>query len=272
MTTSLRLLAGGTALAVGLCFLSVVDAAPVLPKDTSKKLVEADIAQLQKHLAVIEETKGEDPIQARRYARTARTLAMMLALEGEATGDAALRGQALKVAAAIVKLDDEVKKKNAAGILSATKAAAAEAKSLAFKSGAAPLKPSGLEKTNNFSLDDVMSPFHNGKVGGLNIEKDIKDAIKKDSPVKLTPEAVEILAARTAILGDYMAYFPNDKAETNQANKDMWKTWSKNTTDTSKQLAEEAAKGKGASDKEISSLLSKLNARCSDCHNKFRDD
>ena len=125
---------------------------------------------------------------------------------------------------------------------------------------------------HKFALDEVMSPFRGAKVGGLNIDRDLKDMIKKDMPLKIVPADVELMAARIAILGEYMQYFPNDKAEVSQATKDMWKKWSKDTQDLGKQITEEASKGAKASEKDLLGMLKKLEARCSDCHNKFRDD
>jgi hypothetical protein len=254
VTTQIRVLVGGTALFAGLWFLSAAAAAPTLPKETYKKVAEADIVQLQKSIDVI----LADDKETKRFGPTVKSLAMMLAMYGEATGDAGLKDQALKVAAAAAKKD--------------YKEAGEQAKKLAVKPGAAPLKSSDLQKMHKFALDEVMSPFRGAKVGGLNIDRDLKDMIKKDMPLKIVAADVELMAARIAILGDYMQYFPNDKAEVKQEFKDMWKKWSKDTQDLGKQIAEEASKGAKASEKDLLGMLKKLEARCSDCHNKFRDD
>jgi cytochrome c556 len=47
---------------------------------------------------------------------------------------------------------------------------------------------------------------------------------------------------------------------------------SKDSIDLTKKLDEEAAKGKGANEKEIVKLIKSLDAKCVVCHNKFRDD
>ncbi len=254
MTTQLRVMVGGTALVAGLWFLSGAAAAPILPKDTYKKAADADIAQLQKHIAVI----LEDDKEAKRFGPTVKSMAMMLAMYGEATGDKDLKDQALKVAEAAAKKD--------------YKGAADLAKKLAAKPGTAPLKPGDLQKLNKYALDEVMSPFRGGKVGGLNIDRDLKDLIKKENPTPIDPVAVELLATRTAVLAEYMPYFPNDKAAVNKANEDKWKKWSKETLDLSKQLADEASKGAKANTKDLLNTLKKLEAKCTDCHNAFRDD
>src|SRR5580658_2723434 len=98
VTTQLRLLVGGTALVAGLwCLAGATAAPPSLSKDTYKKVAEADVAQLQKTLATCE----SDASSAKRYGPTAKSQAMMLAVYGEASGDKALKDQALKIADAV---------------------------------------------------------------------------------------------------------------------------------------------------------------------------
>jgi hypothetical protein len=251
VSTQLRSLVGGTALVAGVWFFSGAVAAPPLAKDTYKKAVEADIAQLQKHLT----TCDSDPKEAKRYGPTAKTLAMILAMEGEALGDSALKDQALKVA-------DKIIAKN-------FKEAITAAKELTVKPGAAPL-PAGLAQLNKVSLDEIMSPFRVATVGGLNIEKDIRSI--RDGKMAVNPAEVEVLATRTAILLDYAAAQPNDKAKTNKANMDEWVKLSKDSIELTKKLGDEAAKGKGANEKEIVKLVKALDAKCVVCHNKYRDD
>ncbi len=263
MTNKLRLIVGGAALVAGLWLLSGAHAAPELPKDTLKNVVEADIAQLKSHIKTI----ADDPSEARRFSPTIKTLSMMLAMYAEATGDEALRAGSLKAAEAAEKLIKVAGKK---GNDDAIKAANAEvsklADKLAHKPGAKPLAPAGLAKIESFSLEEIMSPFRGKTVGGLNIDREIREMIKKpDAP------AIEILAARTAVLGEYMLTKPNDKAKVNKANTEKWEKWSKDTLELSKQLTVEAGK-KTADTKALTGLLTKLNAKCSDCHNIFRDD
>jgi hypothetical protein len=248
------MLAGATCLAAGLCLLSHAAAAPApdLPKDAYQKAAEADIAQLQKHIATCVDSEKE----AKRYGPTAKSLAMVLAMYGEALGDAALKDQALAVAGDLAKKD--------------FKAAAASAKKLAVKPGSAPLADSGLYKMHKYNLDETMSPFRVGTVGGLNIEKDIRGV--RDGKGKLEPSQLEVLAARTAVLLDYATNFPNDKAKTNKANTDEWNKLSKDSVELCKKIADEAAKGKSANDKELVKLVKGLDAKCVLCHNKFRDD
>ena len=266
MTAPFRVLVGGTALFAGLWFLSAAVAAPNLPKDSYKKAAEADIEQLQKHLAVI----NGDPKEAKRYAPTVKSLAMMLAMYAEATGDEALRGQALKVGEASNKLLAEARKaENAEGIRDASAAVAKLAKELVVKPGNAPLTPANLQNQNKYELDEVMSPFRGSKVGGLNIDRDLKDMTKKMEAVPIEPAAVELLAARASILGEYMQYFPNGKVN-NAAKMTQWANWSKETVELSKQLAEESSKGKKADGVKLQGLLKRLEDNCAACHAEFR--
>jgi hypothetical protein len=253
VTTQLRVLVGGTALVAGIAFLAGANAAPpALSKDTYKKVAEADIAQLQKTLATCE----MDASSAKRFGPTAKSLAMMVATYGEITGDKSLKDQAMKVVDSIVakKFD----------------AASTAAKGLAVKPGAAPLAPSGLAKAGKYSLDEVMSPFRGGKVGGVNIESDIRAL--RDKKLTVVPADVEVLAARTAILLDYALTMPNDKASTNKANTADWEKMSKDSIDLAKKISDEAAKGKTANSDEIVKMIKSLDAKCVNCHNKFRDD
>lgn len=252
MITQLRLLVGGTALAAGLWFLSVATAAPpALPKDAIKKAAEADISQLQTHLATCEKNAKD----ANRFGPTAKSLAMMLALDAEALGDKALKDQSLKVA----------------DLISAKKYtdALGNSKSLSVKEGTAPLAAADLSKYSKYGLDDVMSPFRPTTTGGLNLEKDVRGI--RDGKLPATPAELEVLAARTATLLAYAAALPNDKATTNKMNTEEWTKFCKSSIDLTRQISEEAVKGKNGKSPEITKLFKALDAKCVDCHNKYRD-
>lgn len=248
----LRLWLGLGVLVAGSWMVVIQAAPPKLNREIYERTATADIAQLQASLAKCQES----PAEARRNLPTARALAMLLALEAEALGDATLQNQALQLAEVLNKKDFA--------------AADKLAKTLKVQPGSAPLASKPLHKHAGFHLEEVMSPFRLGRSGGLNIEKDIRDWSKKG--VKLDPAAVETLAARTALLSEYTYHLPNDKAEVNKANTEQWQKYCQELTELSRQLAEEAAKGKSASPNALSGLLNKINNKCNDCHNKFRDD
>ncbi|MCS7023110.1 MAG: hypothetical protein NZU63_14935 [Gemmataceae bacterium] len=243
---------GCVVLVVGVWGVIVQAAAPKLSRATYERLVAVDIAQVQACLSKCLESAAE----ARRHQPTARALAMLLAMEAEVLGDAALQQQALQLAEALNKKDFA--------------AADKLAKSLKASPSATPLASKPLHKQAGFHLEEVMSPYRLGRSGGLNIEKDIRDWSKKGA--KLDPAAVEILAARTALLSEYTFHMPNDKAEINKANTEQWQKYSQDLIELSRQLAEEAAKGNSANPATMTGLLNKINNKCSDCHNKFRDD
>jgi hypothetical protein len=255
VTNQLRLSAGGAALVAGLWFLSAAPAAPELPKDIYKKVIEADIAQLQKHLDHIVSNLAENPKEANRYGPTTRGLAMMLASYGEATGDEKLRGDALKLAEVLGK--------------KGWKEAAEMAKKLSAKPGAAPLKSGNLHAMHDFHLEEVMSPFRGGTVGGMNIEKDIRAIRDKKTA---DPAAAEILAARVAVLNDFASKMPNDKATMNKAKTDQWVKLCTDSIGLSKKLADEAGKGKKANPAELAKIVTAIDAKCVNCHKEFRDD
>lgn len=278
MTNKLRLSAGGTALAAGLLFLSGATTAAPLPNDTLKKAAEADVATLKEQLKMLSGSP-EDP-NIKGYYRTARALSMMLAYYGEALGDAGLREQSLKVAAELEKIGKAAKTPTAKRatdgsnkvIADGGKAATALADKLAVKPGTAPLKATPLHTMHKFDLEELMGPFRRGeKYGGLNIEKDIRDAIKKDGPAKIEPAAAELLAVRTAVIGEFTVHLPTDKASAGPA-KAEWDKWTKDMIDLSQKLQAEAAKGKGADEKVMRKLLDGIDGKCKECHNKFRDE
>src|SRR5437762_12255948 len=109
-----------------------------------------------------------------------------------------------------------------------------------------------------------MNPFRLGKVGGLNIEADLREAAKKGM---IDPKAAEVMGTRCAVIAEYATHFPNQKATTNAGNKAKWKKYCDEMGDLSKQVAEEGAKGNG----KIGPLLKRLDANCTNCHNDFRD-
>src|SRR5262249_13314110 len=101
VTTKFRALVGGTALAARLLLPSGATAAPELPKDTYKKVAEADIKALKESLKTLANSPDDPNIKG--HHRTARSLSMLLAYYGEATGDKELRDQALKVSEELEK-------------------------------------------------------------------------------------------------------------------------------------------------------------------------
>jgi hypothetical protein len=244
VTTRLRLMAGGTALAAGLLILTTATGAPpTLPKDAYKKAAEADIAAIQKLL------NGGMP--EKRAMPTIKAIAMMLAFYGEASDNAALKSQALQVAEAAAKKDYAMADTLAKG-LSAPKAG--------------PAAKGSLDKQAKFNLDEAMSALRLSKVGGLNIESDIRNQMKMVNDVKL----LEVLGVRTVAIAEYCAHYPNDKASSG-ANMAKWDKLSKEMGSLGKQLTDEASKGNAANTKAITGILQRLNANCSNCHNDFRD-
>jgi hypothetical protein len=274
VTHHFRFAVCGTALVAGLWYFATAEAAPTLPATTQKKVIEADIATIKQQLKYVIEQPTE--LNAKAAAWTAKTLAMSLALNAEATGDAALRDQALKIVEASKKLSAAVKPRptmrNATEVVDSAKAVAALADKLASKPGKAPL-PAGNAHTQSekydYDLWQIMTPFRPSDRGGTNIEKDIRDMIKDK---KADPAVVELLAARTISIGEFALHYPNDKAKVNDANKKEWAQLTKDMMDISQKLATEAGKGKKADEKELLKLLDNLNNKCYKCHSEYRDE
>lgn len=262
MNYLLRTLTGCAAMAAGLWVITAASTAPdvpELPAASYKKAAEADLKFLQDRLADLAKKNAAGAKLLDGQIKPALGTAMMLSVYGDAIGDAALKADAIKVAEAIMKKDFA--------------AADALAKKLAVKPGT-PGKPGALPAPfkSEVMLAGVMSPFRGGSVGGLNIDRDIKDMTKANMPTKIDPAAVEILAVRSAVINAYGLHHPNDKAKVKPDNQKKWDKYATDSIDMSKQIATEAAKGKTADEKKLKNLLSNLNGRCTACHNDFRDD
>jgi hypothetical protein len=256
---SLRTLVGCAALAA-LCAAVGTSAAttPDLPAPSYKKAAEADLKFVQTRAADLAKKAAGGEKVPDGQSKPAVGAALLLAAYAEVLGDAALKGDALKVAEALQKKD--------------FKAGAELAAKLALKPGSGKVGPLAKPFKDATQLEIVMQPYRVAIGGGLNIEKDIRDAIKKDNPAKLDPAAVEILAVRTAVLNAYSFHVPNDKASIKADSKKLWEKYSTESVGLAKDLAAEAAKGAKADEKKMRALLSGIDGRCKECHNKFRDD
>jgi hypothetical protein len=255
-----RILVGCAALAACLGALTTATAdSPEVPKDSYKKTADTDLKFLQDRLAelVKKDAAGTKPTDGQ--VKPAIGIALALSAYGDALGDSALKADAIKVAEALAKKDF----KGAEGL----------AKKLAVKPGT-PGKPGELPKPfkDDMMLESAMSPFRGSSVGGLNIDKDIKDMTKSTNAAKIEPASVELLAVRSSVLSAYGLHSPNEKAKVNATKQALWNKLSTESTDVSKQIVAEASKGKAADEKKLKGLLNKLNGQCTKCHEEFRDE
>lgn len=244
---TIRLFAAALGLSAGV-WLTATAREP-LPAGVTDKLIEGDIAFLQKQL--------EKGTPEKRALPTVKATAMLLAVYaqdnmGGANADrmAGLRAAALKVADAVAKKDYAAAKTAAAGLKDA-------------KGG--DKKPIDLSKQAKINLDEVMSAFRKGTVGGRNIEADLKAQAKSLTDVALAGE-VGGRSAAIAHLSESLA-----PAGTSGAKAKQWTDWSKEMKDLGTKLASEAAKDKTADKKKVTELLNKLEKNCTDCHKVFRD-
>src|SRR5687767_12387553 len=129
---------------------------PLIPKDSFRRAADAEIKFLQKALPEI--AAAEKPLHGRISA--AKGVAMLLVRYSEWLEDDAMKSQAIKVAQKI----DEKDWKGAAEVSKALKEP---------KVDQAALK-AALPKVTG----DIFSPFRGGTVGGLNIDRDVKDMIR----------------------------------------------------------------------------------------------
>ena len=224
-----------------------MEAKDALPEGGATQLIESDIAFLKKGLAKTPE---------KRAVPTLKAAAMMIALNAQNNLDgkdadkmAAYRAQALLVAAAMAKGDIAGAKTAADGFDSA-------------KGG--DKKAMKLAEMHKFSLDELMSQFRAGKVGGRNLEADLKDQAKKVTDPKLAAE----LGARVATIAQYTIDLPAEKAV--GAKKKAWDDLSKEMKKLGEDAAAEASKGAKADTAMLAKKLQAINANCTACHNEFR--
>ncbi len=267
MTHPLRTLVGSAALAAGLWLVTSAATAgtPDLPADAYKKAADADLKFLQTRLDEL--AKADEPLA--RSARPAVAVTLVLAAYADALGDAAFKDAVLKVGEAV-----NAKK---------YKEAAEMGKKLAIKPGAGKtggalpkFAPFEAAKDKDVTyLPTTMKLFSNTTVlktpSGLNIEKDLQDLTNKTNPAKIDPAAIELLAVRSAVINEIAFHNPNEKARNSPANTKEWEKWAKDSVELSKEIVAETSK-KTPDLKVLRTKLTNLNARCTDCHGKYRYD
>lgn len=202
----------------------------------------ADIAFLNKGLA-------KEP--QKREVSTLKAAALLIALNAQNDKDdkSGIRDAALAVADAITKKDF------------------AKAKALAEK--LADAKPTdkkvvGLIEASKLNLDEVMSCFRKGTVGGLNLEADVKAYGKAVTDVK----AAGIVGGRIALIADFTEKLPPDDA--NAEKKAQWAKWSKEMGKLGSDATTESAKGDKADKAALSKTFKALEVNCNACHTVFR--
>lgn len=254
MHTRHRVLTGLVALAAGLWYLTASTSAapPALPKEAYKAAAQTDIEFLQKKLADI----VAEPTKNRGAMKTVKTVAMLLALNAEGNGDKALRDQAFALA-------DEIAKKNWAGAVTIAKGLNSP------KAGNGGLPTDFANTRYKFDLEEVMSPFRVARAGGMNLESDLKGAVKAG---KIDPKEAVTIGSHSAGISAFTTVFPNDKAMANPQKTKLWNQYTQDMANAGKQLAEEGLKGAKADPKAMMTTVKKLEKSCVQCHAEFRDD
>jgi hypothetical protein len=212
---------------------------------------------------VAKEAAKERIPESRMQQASAATL--LLASYADALGDKLLRDEVLKVGEAV-----NVKK---------YKEAADLAKKLVIKPGKGPVSDElqrlrALEARsdkNEQYLIHTASLFRPDRVGGLNIERDLMALVRKKDPAKIDPEAVELIAVRTAVISQYTFNHPTPEVERSPANLMEWLGRSRQSAELSRSIIGEVRKGKDADEKKVRELLTRLRSSCDACHEKFRD-
>jgi hypothetical protein len=245
VTRTIRGFAACTGLAAGLWLTAT---AAEMPAGVVDKVIEGDIAFLQKNLDKTPEKRAIPTIKATAILLAGAAQDGLAGANGEKM--AGVRAGALKVAEAMAKKDYAAAKAAAAGIKDAK---------------ATDKKPIDLSKQAKISLEEVMSTFRKGTVGGRNIEADLKAQVKALSDVGLAGE----IGARSALIADLTEKLP--PAGASGAKLKQWQDLSIEMKQIASDLAGEAGKS-GADKKKVTDLLKKLEKNCTDCHNKYRDN
>jgi hypothetical protein len=221
-------------------------AADKVPTAVADKVIESDLAYLKKQLEKEPEKRAIPTIKA--------TAIMLAAVADEgikgpnADKMASLRAGALEIAEAVAKKDF----------------AAAKTALTNVKTAKGDKKEIDLSKQAKINLDEVMSTFRKGTVGGRNIEADIKDQIKnlKDNNIAAR------VGAHTSVLGTLTEKLPPPNTTGDKLK--AWQDISKQMKQAGLDLAEEASKS-DADKKKVVSALMKLEKTCVDCHKIFRE-
>ncbi len=248
------------AAAVAFFATALTAADPTLSADLSGKVIEADLAHL---------TKLVDLAKTKKVGGRVKSASVLLALYAQdqlggkdAAKMTALRDAALKIAG---------KAKTSAAVTKDQAGFAADVAALAKVSGGAagkPIDPKKILEETKLELHEVMDLFGSAVGGGMNLEKDIQK-IKKEGTTDMA--AAQLIGARTALLADLTLWLPNEKAGSGAAKK-QWDDYSAEMKKFSLDLAAEAAKGDKADKAKIKTAAGKLDASCTNCHNKFRAD
>jgi Cytochrome C' len=268
MGTSVRRPAGLAASGIGLAFLLIAghgaaaDAKsgavykPVMPRDVFTQVVTEDGKALKDAVA-----KASDKKQASKARSVALLIAVYAQQEANRGGDKAahlvgMRDAALKLAKAIAdnKLDEA--KKLAAEITPNGSAA-----------------PSGTSGTiavhEDFEIDTLMQVFKPERGGGLEWEKKLQTLVNKRSAY--TPaeyKQIVPLAYRVAAIAQPTeAFAPAPMGKKTPAE---WIKYSQEMGKEAVDAAELAAKAK-PDDKAVKAALKKIDATCTNCHDKYRD-
>lgn len=254
-TLWIRRLAGVVVLSAAVT-TAAADPAPagIIPPSAAELAIENDTAHLKK---LFELAKTKKKIEGRIKATAVLIATYAQDGMGGPNADklAAVRAQALKVAEAAAA-------KN-------LKAAQAEAEELPNPKSAAGAdhKPVDLSKQAKLELHEVMDLFGGSAGGGLNLEKDIREA-KKNGPKDA--KSAELIGARsTALATLYIQLMPELGGK---KTKEDWVKWSTQARKQAADITAEAAKGSRADLAKIKKQMGALDATCTNCHNTFRDE
>ena len=240
----------GVFLAVGLGLLLTRGESPtVQAKDAEAKMAMTEA--IQSNIDYLKAKLAKDP--ERRAIPRIHGVAMILAQEAQMTGDVKLRDQAIKVAEAVDKKDF------------ATAKTAADA--LAVGESSDSITPIDLSKTANIDLANIMSVFSLERVGGLEIEKNIRVYSKTPTDKK----AIQAVAQNCVAIGEYTKHLPTTEVAGSADNKKAWDKLTADMIAISKEIGTEAAKGADASDEMLVKKFLDLDDTCYNCHEKFRD-
>jgi hypothetical protein len=248
------------------------EARPVAADEAAVKMIETDIAFLEKAL--------EKKPKAAEIA-TIKATALLIALNAQnnmagadAAKMAAIRASALELA----KSANTDSGKFADADYMATKKAFTELKSgSAAGADKAPIPVAKMIETSGVDLDWLMRGAYKppAKVGamdtdkmGRQVEKNIKDMAAKKKPVDVA--LATDAANRSVAIGEFTLAMPHEDAKKNPAKIKQWEDFTREMIKVGKEVAAEGGKGAKADKAEVQRRISRLDATCVACHEVFK--
>jgi cytochrome c556 len=258
--TPARAVLVAAALAVGLTYLSHVDAADV-SDDEFQALLDHDIKVINAAVQGVEKADPKDKKVVEKNASTGIKSAAVI-MAGYANNriggrDASRDGKAAAVRDTAIQIYKAAEDKNFKAVTELTNGLAA------VKPAADPKKIDVTKAFGELTNKEVMDNFKKTSQYGTNVEADvIAFATKKATP---TADASVPIAQRLLIMGEYSKSVTKTE---NEKQKKEWDEYNEKMIKATEDLLAAAKAKKPAAD--LAKIYNTLNASCTACHDEFK--